>query len=266
MCCEIHGLTHYNLIFKHTFNTCKMSLLAWSRALKHWKARFESANYFERIWVLFSPNWQCWIPMWKCSQRQWFPTWSEHKTILNTNWRWMEIKPLHRAPWTQKHGKHLHLAFLVHPRSIMDRIKVTHAKQAVHRYWSALPPIPGCNFGTQSKEIFWALSLPSLDMTVKAPLPIAMRLSSADKDVTNIDERVDGSISPSSDCTSIPPLNKAIIVAPKTKKRTTSNARGKTIANRTALDVENDYSKEPEMISPIMTSKKVSKHCTSLPL
>ena len=92
-----------------------------------------------------------------------------------------------------------------------------------------------------------------------------MRLSSADEDATTVDERAYGSISPSSDCAFTLPSNKAIIVAPKTKKRTTSNARGKSIGNPTAVDLGNDYPKEPEMISHIVASKKVSKHCTSLP-
>ena len=118
-------------------------------------------------------------------------------------------------------------------------------------------------YGTQRKEILRPLSPPSLDMTVQAPLPIAVRLSSADEDATTVDERANGSLSPSSDCTFPSPMNKAIIGAPKTKKRT-SNVRGKIIANRTILDIENDYSKEPEVKSLILTSKKVSTYCIFL--
>ena len=72
-------------------------------------------------------------------------------------------------------------------------------------------------FGTESKEIFPALSPPSLDMTVQTPLSIVVRLSLVDEDAITMDERADGSISPNSDCAFTPPLNKTIIVGPKQK-------------------------------------------------
>ena len=103
--------------------------------------------------------------------------------------------------------------------------------------------------GTQSKEIFRALSPPSLDMSVQIPVSIAVRLSSVDKDATTVDERADGSMSPNSDCAFISPLNKGIIAAPETKKRTTSIARGKTIANRTTLDVGKTIQNNPKCFS-----------------
>ena len=117
-----------------------------------------------------------------------------------------------------------------------------------------------------SGEIRREQSHTSLDMNVHAPPPVGPRLTSVDEDATTVDETADGSISPGSECALGPPPMKAIAGGPKSRKRTPSNARGKTIANDTALDAKNDCVEEPEMTFPITTTQKASKHGTYLAL
>jgi hypothetical protein len=121
--------------------------------------------------------------------------------------------------------------------------------------------------GTQSKDILLAPSPPNLDFNVHAPVPIVVRLSSADEDATTIDETADGSISPSTGGAFVPPPAKAIVVGTTSKKRLSSHARGKGIPIHTASDIENDALKKSGMTLPIATSTKViSEHYASLPL
>ena len=97
-----------------------------------------------------------------------------------------------------------------------------------------------------------------LDGNVHAPHPAPVPLVLADEDATTVDERADGSISRSSDCAFAPPLVEALIVVPTSKKRTPLNARRKTMATETALDVQNECSEEPELTFNIASTQKVS--------
>lgn len=114
--------------------------------------------------------------------------------------------------------------------------------------------------GTQGGGIPRAQSPTSLHGNVHAPHPAPVPLSLADEDATTVEERADGSISPSSDCAFAPPPVQPLIVAPASKKRTTLNARRKTMATDTALDVQNESSEEPQMTFTIASTQKVSAH------
>ena len=74
------------------------------------------------------------------------------------------------------------------------------------------------NSGTQSGGIPRAQSPTSLDGNVHAPHPAPVPLSLTDEDATTVDERADGSISPSLDCAFAPPPVEPLIAAPTSKR------------------------------------------------
>lgn len=91
------------------------------------------------------------------------------------------------------------------------------------------------NSGSQSKDVVKARSSPRLVLNAEGPLSNNVQLPTTNVEAAPAGEGAGGSTSPALDCALISPLAKAIKPATTSRKKPTSNARGKALAKERAV-------------------------------